>query len=458
MKKILVVVELAIAACFSSPFAYAAGVNGDAQINGMFDGSPIVIKTTDRDAGAIASLTWKGVEFVDDNDHGRQLQYAWNINNQRECNNPTEAGTANDGSGSTSSSVLLSIEAAGNRLTTVNRPAFWWPPLTPHPTNICQYSVNTTIVSNYTLKKVVTIGWQDMPNVVEFLATVSVPEQIIAMAGEWPTGYLPNPPFSQFLTYDPRTRKLTNQKLTNNEFVGGYLPVAISTQDGKYAVGAYSPDLPNENQGDRIYSLFTFSYAPTSKWNVSYRRGYTLPGDYFYHTYMAIGTLDQVVNSIDSLYQRMPMELEVNEGYLDKANCQDIAGWSGTVGEGKTPGSVSLFVDGNNNSGVGIGNIKANIKRESEVCWILRAGPCEPCPADLPQCQHGFSLNTPVILKDGKSHTLFAYGITPSGSYRLLNNSPKTIRCSTEISVIRQLINTFNSIFDYNQLIANFGK
>src|ERR1700733_3779192 len=77
--------------------------SGDAVIRSPFDGSEIVITTASRLAGAIHSLTWKGREFIDSTDHGRQLQSALNLNvstpQTGETFNPTEAGSRLDGSG-----------------------------------------------------------------------------------------------------------------------------------------------------------------------------------------------------------------------------------------------------------------------------------------------------------------------------------------------------------------------
>src|SRR5258708_5824181 len=52
---------------------------GDATIRAKAGASEIVITTTARTAGAIHSLTWNGVEFVDSFDHGRQIQSASNF-------------------------------------------------------------------------------------------------------------------------------------------------------------------------------------------------------------------------------------------------------------------------------------------------------------------------------------------------------------------------------------------
>ena len=45
------------------------------------------------------SLTWRGKEFVNDYDHGREISYAWAFDGYGECFNPTEPGAARDGLG-----------------------------------------------------------------------------------------------------------------------------------------------------------------------------------------------------------------------------------------------------------------------------------------------------------------------------------------------------------------------
>jgi len=72
-------------------------VSGDAELTGLIGGKPLVIRTTSRLAGAIDSLKWDGVEFIDSHDHGRQLQSAISADVNGvfhvECYNPTEAGS-----------------------------------------------------------------------------------------------------------------------------------------------------------------------------------------------------------------------------------------------------------------------------------------------------------------------------------------------------------------------------
>ncbi len=82
----------------SGPVADYPNSAGDSQIYGVFKDSPIVMTTTSRLAGAIHSLRWRGHEFIDSADHGRQLQTATNLDcctaMTAETYNPTEAGFA----------------------------------------------------------------------------------------------------------------------------------------------------------------------------------------------------------------------------------------------------------------------------------------------------------------------------------------------------------------------------
>jgi len=131
MKRISLSVLL-IASLILPAYAAAAEPDGAAEIRGPLLDSEIVIRTTNRLAGAIDSVTWRAQEFIDSADHGRQLQSASNfdVGGQfiPETFNPTEAGSVADGAGPTSTSQLLHLLAGNNRLQTTNRMAFWLPP------------------------------------------------------------------------------------------------------------------------------------------------------------------------------------------------------------------------------------------------------------------------------------------------------------------------------------------
>src|SRR5579883_2542543 len=151
-------------------------VSGDATIRAQAGKSELVIKTTSRLAGAIDSLRWDGKEFIDSTDHGRQLQSASNLDAgsriSDETFNPTEAGSRADHVGPKSSSVLLWLRAEGNLLETRTRMAFW---LRPGETSGKNPAKNTTVVSDHLLSKRVTIGVGDLSQVVEYVATFTLP-------------------------------------------------------------------------------------------------------------------------------------------------------------------------------------------------------------------------------------------------------------------------------------------
>ena len=66
---------------------------GDAYIAGpAFAGSPVIIQTLGQFDGAIVSLTWNGVEFIDHYDHGRELQTSVHYGPIEEDEAGTQAG------------------------------------------------------------------------------------------------------------------------------------------------------------------------------------------------------------------------------------------------------------------------------------------------------------------------------------------------------------------------------
>jgi len=274
-----------------------AGVSGDSVIRAKAGASEIVLRTTQRLAGAIDSLTWGGKEFVDSADHGRQLQSASNLDAgspiTAETYNPTEAGSRDDGAGPTSSSLLLSLRAEGTVLETKSRMAFW---LKPGATSGENPAKNATILSEHLLAKKVTIGFRDLPQVVEYVATFTLPagEKHGHAVFEAVTGYMPAE-FSRFLVYDPATKSARTLSDGPGEQA---LPVILSTESGSHAMGILSPD-PGPG-----YGRFRFEREKVVKWNCVFRvtrKDGIPPGDFKYRAYIPVGTLDDVVASLGRL-------------------------------------------------------------------------------------------------------------------------------------------------------------
>lgn len=260
---------------------------GDASISGAFGGSTITLKTSARFAGTVYSLTWNGKEFLNSYDHGRELQSALSFDGKGEAYNPTEAGTVANGAGQTSSSKLLALSASPGTIASTIQMAYWYP-------------VNGQILSNYIVAKTIKMGFNGIPNVIEESISFTVPQQHTSGTFEVLTAYTP-PDFSSFYTYDPATRTRTVLSHTAGE---QKYPVILATPDAKYAIGVYSPGLP---QGGSGYGRFDFSTLPgagnaTNKWNCVYRVAPVIAYTYTMKCFVVVGTLAQVESAMDQLH------------------------------------------------------------------------------------------------------------------------------------------------------------
>lgn len=280
----------------SEPSANAPQPRGNATIRARAGKSEIVIKTTERTAGAIDSLTWDGMEFIDSADHGRQLQSASNLDNGQpffpEVFNPTEAGSRRDGEGPTSSSRLLSLKAEGATLETRSLMAFW---LVPGEKSEGNPATNTTVLSRHALSKRVSIGSRGLEHAIKYEVTFTVPEGERHTYAQFEalTGYMP-PAFSAFWTFDPSTGKLTPLSDGPGEQA---LPVVLATTDGRHAMGVIAVGAPPAGTEGPGYGRFRFPEAKVNKWNCVYRvrdvKGLP-PGEYQYRMFVAVGTLEDV--------------------------------------------------------------------------------------------------------------------------------------------------------------------
>jgi hypothetical protein len=278
-------------------FGQALHPTGDAVIRASYAGSEIVITTTSRLAGAIDSLTWAGQEFIDSHDHGRQLQSASNFDAGSqmigETFNPTEAGSRFDGAGPASTSRLLHLIAEGNMLQTTSQMAFW---LRPGEKSAGNPAKNTSELSNHLLTKRVTIGYRDMPNVLQYDVTFGLPvdESHRYAQFEAVTGYMPQE-FSRFYTFNPEQGKA--EPLSDGPGEQSR-PVILSTQSGLHAMGIYSPQQPSPGFPQAGYGRWRFVHRKVVKWNCVFRvrnSDGVEPGNYSFRCLVIVGRLDAVV-------------------------------------------------------------------------------------------------------------------------------------------------------------------
>ncbi len=278
--------------------------SGDAVIRAPFGGSEIVITTTSRLAGAIHSVTWNGKEFIDSTDHGRQLQSASSFDNSPtappETFNPTEAGSMRDGAGPRSTSRLLEIRSSPGELHTRTQMAFW---LTPADRSAGVPARNTAALSGHLLAKQVRIGVPGSPNVLDYTVTFTVPagEPHATAQFEALTGYMPAE-FARVWHLNPATRKL--EPLTDGPGEQRD-PVALSTDDGKYAMGIIAPDPAPAGSAGPSYGRFRFAAEKVVKWNCVFRvrpaDGALPPGEYRHRLLVPIGTLADVEAALAKL-------------------------------------------------------------------------------------------------------------------------------------------------------------
>jgi hypothetical protein len=299
-KKLRLFFLLTLTVCYQASFS-----QGDASISNAAGPSNIVITTYQRYAGAIGSITWNGKEFIDSKDHGRLLQTATTFNNWGECYNPTEAGSQKDFTGPTSSSILRYLSTAGNCLETNIQPCFWVPP--GETTNTCGLAKNTTVVSDHIFTKRVSIGLPGMPHVVKYDVDIWVPEHYTSFSWEVLTGYLADE-FTSFWNYDPATQSLTSVPTLGGHGAEGDLPEILSTPDHNYAMGIYCSDRTSNSNGRYWGPRYnkvggTDAQGIQNKWNCIFRsQDSGAYGNYQFHCYLIIGTLNDVTSSMTQLY------------------------------------------------------------------------------------------------------------------------------------------------------------
>lgn len=287
------------------PAQASLGTAGRVAIRGAFRDSEIVVGTSARVAGAIDSLTWNGMEFINSYDHGRELQSASTFNNWAECFNPTEAGSQDDDTGPASSSRLLSLKIDGQSLTTQTRMAFWLAPGETSPSCPGMQAVNRDVLSDHVLIKTVTIGADGLPNVIKHDLTFRVPNDYDSAVFQALNAYMPAH-FSAFWSFDPATGSIAP--------IAGRgelpLPVIIATPDGQYALGVYSPDLPQRSPrsgyGRVRFDTLEGPGNATVKWVCVFRKIPVKAGDHRFVCYSIVGTLEDVKASMAKLAARAP--------------------------------------------------------------------------------------------------------------------------------------------------------
>lgn len=231
-----------------------AGVTARGQVNGnaTISAGEISVSTSSQFGGAVSSIKFRGKEFINDWDHGRQLSPNYQFFNRFICYNPYETGSLDDGNKSTSTSKLLSLSASGNQLDSVTQMAWYystfvesakpedycgdptkWLPLPrgPYKTPLSDYKVHKTVTIG-------TVGLANIPNVIEYATEVFIPEAVQRGINN-PTAVLPFD-FSSVRSWDVVSKDYRKVRSLGGE--DDRIKV-VSTATGDYAMGWYEPEL-----------------------------------------------------------------------------------------------------------------------------------------------------------------------------------------------------------------------
>ena len=423
----------------NSPFSFQFGTADRIQISHNVSGAELTIGASTRFAGAIDSLIWNNKEFINNFDHGRELAYAWHLNGYGECENPTEPGSSSNGSGPSSTSILKNAVATNHILITQTQLAYW---LSSGQTGFCENgattAINTSPISQYILTKNVEIGYQNLTNVIRFLATIQVPEYARNFQIEAPTGYLTHE-FNTYWTYNPQTDTITEvfKDPQNTVLPWSFahiqsLPVIMSTADKQYAMGAYTSESSN-------YGLAEYKNADpaqaTNKWNIISVRDPIFNGQTLtFESFITIGTLPQVTQALHSLYQLRPTDITPPEGFVETANCAQVTGWTWDPKAPNQSIDVKLSYE-DDLSGMHVANqLSANAFRP-----------------DIQQAKgdnglHGYNFTFPLYLKNKQTHNIKVYGVNTNSKFpdtllRALNNFSLT--CTPTITDVSLLLKRY---------------
>ena len=197
----------------------------------------VTIGADPKYAGAISSLVCNGKQFIDNFDHGRQLQTAVIYGNNPPlnlwgCDNPTEAGSYYDFSGPTSESSLLEFSQTSNTLHTKTQMANWLVRGRGTDNDIgCMADkvVPGVQPSTTVMDKTVTING----NVISFNVNVSLDptKTLFAIA----TGAYLTSDFTNTWTYNTGSHQWQSGATQSGD------PKILSTADGSYALGVVPP-------------------------------------------------------------------------------------------------------------------------------------------------------------------------------------------------------------------------
>jgi hypothetical protein len=181
-------------------------------------------------------------------------------------------------------------------------------------TNPCSTGLMPSNPSNDQFKKWVTVGAGGNANVIEYKASYTLGQSRSVVYFEAPTAYLRNI-FNRHLRFDPATgvlheyREVDSDANQTTQYLTGNVPAILAAGDG-WAMGMWSPDEAggriNYNVHQFYFSWDTTGASSTSKLTVGVGYGSAPPAELTIRTYIIVGNLQTVVNTMQALYNANP--------------------------------------------------------------------------------------------------------------------------------------------------------
>jgi hypothetical protein len=267
----------------------------------------VTIQSNKVAGGAIWTWTWNGKEFVNDWDHGRQIQSALTWYDLGKKWNPTEAGDTygnNPVARRHGSPWAIFQNNSSAQQQTQSVPLEWLPWQVSGGGDDC-----VVAYMSMRLGKQIDLNFNGMGPVVKYQTQIYTD---VATSGattvEAPTGYL-NYEFHRYWSYDATSTTL--KETTNMDFTpaSGYGGVIISDSTTNYAMGCYGA-LTSQGGSFTKFQLMSFPGGggtgqydqATSKWNAVWT-GTPLPAGWsYFNAWVMTGTTEQVRQYMRTLY------------------------------------------------------------------------------------------------------------------------------------------------------------
>jgi alpha-tubulin suppressor-like RCC1 family protein len=280
------------------------------------NGQTLSLSASWSHAGAITHLKLGSVEFIDNIDHGRQIQSSIQLSDKGEYYNPNEAGTLDDEDHPWSTSDLLGVSIpSSNRLMTTVDMAYWFTQTSQDlPANLRPLAVpyaNAAPNGQFTqfwLQKDVTIGPAGLPgNVIDYLctfqpSTVTPPLAVSSTIASVPAVYLRYPQFSEAYSYDLATRALLRHQDTSGADDMLKVMKWPNSPIGAVALSVYNSEnlQPYGRDGADSFGWWLDSgFYPNTFINPSHYAAGGLPVSY--RAYLVVGNPGEVTTSLDAL-------------------------------------------------------------------------------------------------------------------------------------------------------------